>query len=117
MNDKVECEHIECPVCFETVKLEKLHCNHSICKSCKIKINKINSRCPLCRVNFTIKNLSGNINYSLYGNGYQVTPEKYLPTFYENCLNQNHKIIISKPYGVLLTCSDCGKKKSYNWLN
>ena len=107
----------ECPVCFEIINLEMLNCNHQICKSCKDKISKTNSKCPLCRGNFTIKkNLSGNINYDLHSFGYEVTPEKYLCTFFETCLSQNHKVKISKPYGVLLSCLECGKVKSYNWM-
>lgn len=122
MNCKVNslCENTECPVCFENVKLEKLDCSHMICESCMIKINNINSKCPICRSNFTIQKLSGNVdfkNYILNESIYQVTPIKYLSTFHSSCLDQNHKIKISKPYGIFLKCLDCGKSKAYNWLN
>ena len=48
-------------------------------------------------------------------NNFEVTPEKYLSSFNNNCV-QNHVIKISKPYGVLLICETCGNIKSYNWM-
>lgn len=116
MNNVKESTKSECPVCFENINLETLSCNHQVCISCKNKIGKINNKCPLCRCSFTIKKLSESKKYFLNDYGYKVTPEKYLATFYDTCLNQNHKVKIDKPYGVLLSCLDCGKVKSYNWM-
>lgn len=46
---------MECPVCYETVNtniVQKLECNHSLCKICLDRLRT--PCCPLCRANITI---------------------------------------------------------------
>ena len=31
------------------------------------------------------------------------------------CLEENHSIYISKPYGVVIDCNDCNKTFLFNW--
>lgn len=40
----------ECPVCFEKIKLQTLHCKHQLCSCCIKKIKEFYSvKCPICR--------------------------------------------------------------------
>ena len=42
----------ECPICYKTINLQELPCEHKICKECKEKINcdkKGDKHCPFCR--------------------------------------------------------------------
>ena len=47
--------------------------------------------------------------------GLKVTIENYMNDWkYDNCIINNHKITLSKPYGVLAIC-ECNKIQSFNW--
>jgi hypothetical protein len=105
---------MQCIICLESNddKFVKIYnCDHSFHDDC---INKWKKVCPLCRSKLKLTNANNYIK--IYCFGFAVTPEKYLSTFDQSCISDGHLIEISKPFGVVLKCTECNKIKSYNWL-
>ena len=102
---------MECCICLERntdtfVSIYK--CSHKFHENC---ISRWESNCPLCREERKNDNIIMVLCYD-----YEITPSKYLKTFNQDCIESNHIIEISKPYGVVLNCKTCGVCKAYNWL-
>ena len=117
--------------CLEECKLIEIRCNHKFCENCITEWSNKNNSCPICRspINLVNQKISEDINTDrlnqvirrfpseLYIYGMKVTPSKYLGSFFGSCINGCHSIVIDKPYGVVLTCNTCNKRKGYNWIN
>ncbi len=117
-----------CSICLEKIhNKEKLECNHCFCKSCIDTWKKTSHTCPMCRayiyenkinkVEFFRKYQGFNIyQKNLYG--FKPTLSKYLNNNnnLSLCLNNNHKLIISKPFGIIIECKECNKYHCFNWL-
>lgn len=57
------------------------------------------------------KNFSVGITYGL-----NVTVLKYaISPKFNNCMANNHKILIEKPFSIMTRCLNCGVKKFFNW--
>lgn len=110
----------KCFICFEIKELDKisLSCEHKACRYCINTWSNINNTCPMCRKSIEVSNENYQ-RYKLYNTyNMQVTPEKYICDWkYTNCLKSNHCLEISKPFGVVIRCVDCGNCQAYNWKN
>ena len=116
-----------CKICYEAKNLIIIaDCSHQFCKSCTDKWLKINNTCPLCRRIINRNILSNYQKISDYENQViytsqniklKVTVNNYIfQDKMKTCLNNNHHINISKPYGVIISCFECQKKFMFNWL-
>ena len=117
----------QCCICLEEKTLIETECKHKFCNNCITEWTNKNNNCPLCRKSINQTNMNMNINKlnlvigkfprKLNINGMTVTPSKYLGSFFELCINEGHNITIGKPFGVLLICNTCNRRKSYNWIH
>ena len=108
---------MECSICLEEHSdtfVSIYNCSHKFHKNC---ISKWVKNCPLCRAEKKSLNSINTDNIIIVQSyGYEITPSKYLITFNQSCVDSNHIIEISKPYGVVLHCKNCDIRKGYNWL-
>lgn len=119
-----------CLICEERNGDVMRCCSKHICSTCikSIKDSIYSNTCPFCRSSIefeenslvsddVIKRYIKKFPNEIYAyDRYKITPSKYIPTFYSECLNRNHSISIEKPYGVVIVCNTCNKRKGYNWL-
>ena len=108
---------MECAICLEK-QIDSFvsiyNCSHKFHENC---ISRWANNCPLCRAER--KSLDSIVTDNIIiaqCYDYEITPSKYLETFNQYCIDSNHIIEISKPYGVVLNCKTCGVCKAYNWL-
>ena len=120
---------MECTICYEEIEehetYTKWSCHHSFHKNC---VQKWNNGCPNCRCMKNIhndhligKNKTNVLNISLMKN---INPlvgfEKmiYLNKWNDKeCITQNHNIICSNGYGVVLICEHCNTVQSFNKMH
>lgn len=104
---------MECSICLDTISVgETLKCKHRFHKNCIDKWKISNNTCPNCRC--SLSEVSEYRNLTIKNNGFQITPRKYLGNF-QDCLQENHHISITKPYGVIVKCQECNRIEMHNW--
>ena len=121
---------MSCSICLETIiNNKKLDCNHEFCKTCiDFWLNNHNN-CPMCRKIVIINNnnlFQNELFYQTYKgtNIFKKMLWHYTPNLsnyldderLSNCVNQNHRLVISKPYGIIINCHQCNKTVPFNWL-
>ena len=121
-------ENNSCSICLESLnnnKILKYECNHYFHENC---INRWNNGCPLCRAKEKISNNINNsknkenildINYikklsNVNGSDRMIYINRWND---RECVNNNHKFIVSNPYGVLVICEDCNTIQCFNKLH
>lgn len=113
----------QCCICLEEKTLIETKCKHKFCNNCITDWTNKKNNCPLCRKSINQMNINklnlviGRFPRELNIHGMKVTPSKYLGSFFGSCINKSHNITINKPYGVILVCVTCNKRKGYNWIH
>lgn len=131
-NESLENESSEesesCSICLESLnnnKISKYECNHYFHECC---LKNWDNGCPLCRAIERNRNINSNsknkqnildINSmrnikNLYGSDMMIYINKWND---RECVNNNHKFIVSNPYGVLVICEDCNTIQCFNRLH
>lgn len=120
---------MSCSICLDSINNNKiLNCNHEFCESCINSWLVKNNNCPLCRQ--IVKNNILESELELFYQTYKGTNifQKMLWNSRPNlsnylndnrlssCVNQKHRLVISKPYGIIINCHHCNKVVPFNWL-
>ena len=113
-------ELITCSICLNDIKdqdgIKKFKCDHIYHLEC---INSWNGNCPMCRAEYILKSNQISQNFI---NGYKrisSVPEQFHSLYLSSwnkkqCIDNSHKLIFVKPYGVIGICENCHIIQSFN---
>ena len=113
-------EIITCSICLDKIEdhkgYKKFNCEHIHHKEC---IDSWNGNCPICRVGYELKSnqiSQDSINgYKKYLSVPKDFHNLYLSSWDEReCIDNSHKLIFVKPYGVVGICEDCHIIQCFN---
>lgn len=120
-----------CCVCLETntthAQIRKWTCSHSFHEEC---IDQWDNGCPMCR---NMELITPNVTWTISRNPRNVlnidvmksvksVPENFIDIYKniwkdQDCINENHSMVYSQPYGVVVICEDCNTVQCFKLMH